>query len=91
MITIRESLVLLYPLPPTRHGIVMTNLPRSSADLAVSAPSLQACDITETNPILLKRNDYALDCTAKGTDLQTYAQSIPTSTSATIRKKSNVS
>jgi hypothetical protein len=51
MITIRESLLLLHPSPPTHHGMVMTNLPRSSADLAVSAPpSLQACDNRRGQP-----------------------------------------
>ena len=33
--------------------------------------------ITEANPILLKCNDYALDCTARGTDLQTYCSFYP--------------
>jgi hypothetical protein len=61
MITIRESLILLYP----------------DLRLTLLSPLFLLLTITEVNHILLKRNDYALDCTAKGTDLQTYCSVYP--------------
>jgi len=50
----------------------------------------QLVTITKANPILLKRNDYTLDCTAKGTGLQTYCSVYPYKYFCNDQGKSNV-